>query len=456
MVLSLPPGPPRPSWWSQHAIGLPAARLLQVIDDAGSALFAERLVQFLASRRIGVADDEQQSIVPSRPPASPRRKDRLCPARTARPCRYRSSRSSCPLILYGSISPTRPRRASVAAVCSAKRWSVPVRIIDAVRRSLFFNATSPRRPARRSIAGVSTVTGRPLSSESAASFVACEAEEAATPLDLGLRDVRAMIVLLPSVVVTLHSAFAQRRDDALRPWDLWSSRRRRNRAIDGRYRTLTAIGRCVLRLCLLRLCVLRLRVLRSAAMLPAAVPAIMASSSNILGFLETAPYPTPSMRISRVHLLMWPVLAHGYSRPGPKLRGLSRVLHGQSTKPCPAECSFYVGKFTKRVAWMRTPGISGKMQGAEFAGTNLDGRFFPRADTRREQDSSLDLAFGSATRSKRSPRTAAGHGSRRVPRARWCDRVEARRGRADLSSPASLRVGDTARMTWRTCVPTME
>src|SRR3546814_3868099 len=44
----------------QHAIGFPAARLLKIIDDAAGALFAERLVQFLASPRIGVADDEQQ------------------------------------------------------------------------------------------------------------------------------------------------------------------------------------------------------------------------------------------------------------------------------------------------------------------------------------------------------------------------------------------------------------
>src|SRR3546814_3245806 len=47
----------------QHAIGFPAAGLLKIVDDAAGALFAQGLVQFLASCGIGVADDEQQRVV---------------------------------------------------------------------------------------------------------------------------------------------------------------------------------------------------------------------------------------------------------------------------------------------------------------------------------------------------------------------------------------------------------
>jgi len=47
----------------EHAIGLPAAGLLEMVDDIAGPLLAEHLVEFLASRRIGVADDKQQGVV---------------------------------------------------------------------------------------------------------------------------------------------------------------------------------------------------------------------------------------------------------------------------------------------------------------------------------------------------------------------------------------------------------
>ena len=46
----------------QHAIGLPAAGLLQMVHHAGRTLFAQHLVEFLAAGGVGIADDQQQSV----------------------------------------------------------------------------------------------------------------------------------------------------------------------------------------------------------------------------------------------------------------------------------------------------------------------------------------------------------------------------------------------------------
>ena len=104
------------------------------------------------------------------------------------------------LTLYWSMSPIRPRSASVAALCSANRWSVPLRIIEAVRRSLLLRsiwlATSPPSHWR-----VSTDTGRPLSSASAPSLSRFRPRK--PPLDLiVVASAMVMTVLLPSAVVT--------------------------------------------------------------------------------------------------------------------------------------------------------------------------------------------------------------------------------------------------------------
>ena len=112
----------------QHAVRRPAALLLQVVDHAAGPLLAELLVDSPRRRPHRCSRRPAAARCPSSGLAAAAAHSSAWSCGDSPPCRCRSTRWSCPDVVL-SISPTRPRSASVPPVLA-----IAVVLAEALRR----------------------------------------------------------------------------------------------------------------------------------------------------------------------------------------------------------------------------------------------------------------------------------------------------------------------------------